>query len=393
MGQGGPPRHPGPALQQPQRHGAREGALRGSPRRGGGGDIEQDRCRRPQADRGRLRGAALGHRRRRGPAARCAHPARAHAQRRRQAGPGNHLQHRRHARAQARRLRCRLRRCRRHRRAPLQDQARASGLHRAARLRRRRQGRTGHDLEQQPGPLHGARHDGPAYRREAERRARDPRRDRRRLRRQDHRLPRAAGADPRAQVRPSGQDGDEPAGGVPRHGADLGIVDDGQGGCHQGRQDHCAEVDDAAAGRRVPRLADPRRRWLLGCALRSRQRAHDRPRHRHQPAQGGRLPGARRADRRVRRRVGARRPGPGSEDGPAGAAPEERRQAGHQSAYGPTFPASATSRRWRPRSAIPTTRRPSSPTRVAASPAASGSTPAANRARRSTSTRTAPSSS
>ena len=61
--------------------------------------------------------------------------------------------------------------------------------------------------------------------REAERRARDPRRDRRRLRRQDHRLPRAAGADPRAQVRPPGEDGDEPPGGVPRHGAHLGIVD------------------------------------------------------------------------------------------------------------------------------------------------------------------------
>ena len=61
----------------------------------------------------------------------------------------------------------------------------------------RQQGRPGHHLEQQPGPLHGARHDGPADRHEAQRRARHPRRDRRRLRRQDHRLSRAAGAGPR----------------------------------------------------------------------------------------------------------------------------------------------------------------------------------------------------
>ncbi len=52
-------------------------------------------------------------------------------------------------------------------------------------------GRQGHDLELQPGPVHGPRHvrlpDGPA----AERHPRHPRRDRRRLRRQDHRLPRS----------------------------------------------------------------------------------------------------------------------------------------------------------------------------------------------------------
>ncbi len=47
-----------------------------------------------------------------------------------------------------------------------------------------------------PRPLHGARHDRPADRHEAQRHPRDPRRDRRRLRRQDHRLPGAAGAGP-----------------------------------------------------------------------------------------------------------------------------------------------------------------------------------------------------
>ena len=60
-----------------------------------------------------------------------------------------------------------------------------------------------HHLEQQPGPLHGARHDGPADRHEAQRHSRHPRRDRRRVRRQDHRLPGAVGAGPGAQVRAS----------------------------------------------------------------------------------------------------------------------------------------------------------------------------------------------
>ena len=61
-----------------------------------------------QADRGRLRGIALGHRRRRGAAAGRAHSARAHAQGRRQAGPGDDIQHRRQARAQAGRRRGRV---------------------------------------------------------------------------------------------------------------------------------------------------------------------------------------------------------------------------------------------------------------------------------------------
>ena len=80
-------------------------------------------------------------------------------------------------------------------RGPLHHQGRAPGLHRAARLRRlddRR--RPGPGLELQPGPLHGphllrqgaaARHLRPAG---------DAGRDRRRLRRQDHGLPRAGGA-------------------------------------------------------------------------------------------------------------------------------------------------------------------------------------------------------
>ncbi len=158
--------------------------------------------------------------------------------------------------------------CRRHHRAQLQDQARAPGLHRAARLpRQHRQGRPLHHLEQQPGPLHGARHDGPADRPEAQSGARDSRRDRRRLRRQDHRLSGAAGHGAGAQVRAPGQDRDEPPGRVPRHGPDLGLVEHGQDRRHQGRQDHRPAGDHAAAGGRLPGLADPRRRRLLRCAL------------------------------------------------------------------------------------------------------------------------------
>ena len=104
VGQAGAPRHPGHALHQPQRDGAREGAVR-RPRGGGGcGHVGKHRGGGPQADRGRLRGPALGHRRRRGAAAGRTHPARAHARRRRQAGSGNDIEHRGHARAQAGRL-------------------------------------------------------------------------------------------------------------------------------------------------------------------------------------------------------------------------------------------------------------------------------------------------
>ena len=147
--------HPGHALDVPQRHGAREGAVpRPSGRRRRRHDAKH-RGRSLQADRGRLRGAALGHRRRRRDEARRAHPARPH-QVRRQA-----LQHRRHARAQAGRRRGRLQGGRRDRRAQLQDRGRAPGLYRAACLPGQRHRRQGHDLELEPGPVHGPRHVAP----------------------------------------------------------------------------------------------------------------------------------------------------------------------------------------------------------------------------------------
>ena len=239
-----------------------------------------------------------------------AHPARGHGEGRRQARARDDIQHRRQARAHAGRRRGGVCRCRSRRRAQLQDQAGAPGLYRAARLpRQRRQERPDHHLEQQPGPLHGARHDGPAHRHQAQRHPRHPCRDRRRFRRQDHRLPGAAGAGAVAQVGPPGEDGDVARGGVPRHGPDVGVVQHSQDRRHQGRQDHRREGDLPPAGRRLPGLAHSRRGRLRALALRPRQRADHRLRHRHQPAQGCGLPRARRADRRLRHGMHARRIG------------------------------------------------------------------------------------
>ena len=107
---------------------------------------------------------------------------------------------------------------RRRRQPQLQDRGHASGLYRAARLPRQcRPGRPGRALGLHPGPLHDPqRLRGPARhgRRQAARHAVG---DRRRLRRQDHRVHRAGRPGAVAQGQPSGEDGDEPRGGVPRH--------------------------------------------------------------------------------------------------------------------------------------------------------------------------------
>ena len=74
-----------------------------------------------------------------------------------------------------------------------------------------------HDLELEPGPVHGARLLRQAARHRHRQYPRDPGRDRRRVRRQDARLSRAGRAGAVEEVRPPGQDRDEPRGGVPRH--------------------------------------------------------------------------------------------------------------------------------------------------------------------------------
>ena len=145
----------------------------------------------------------------------------------------------------------------------------APGLYRAACLpdlgRRRRQD---HDLELEPGPVHGPRHDRLSHRHPAERHPRDPGRDRRRLRRQDHRLSRAARDPACEEVRPSGEDGDDPRGSDAGDGADLGLEEHGEDRRHQGRQDRRRPRHLLSAGRRLAGFADPRRGRLLLCALR-----------------------------------------------------------------------------------------------------------------------------
>ena len=93
----------------------------------------------------------------------------------------------------------------------------APGLYRAACLRRLgRRRRAGHDLEFEPGPVHGARLLRQAARRRHGQYPRDPGRDRRRVRRQDAGLPGAGRAGAVEEGRAPGQDRDEPRGSVPR---------------------------------------------------------------------------------------------------------------------------------------------------------------------------------
>ena len=95
-------------------------------------------------------------------------------------------------------------------------------------------------------------------------------RDRRRLRRQDGRLSRAAGAGPLAQVPPSGQDGDDARGGVPGHRADLGCPGAGEDGRHEGRPDHRGRGRAGLPGGRLPGRAGPAGCDERLCALRHR---------------------------------------------------------------------------------------------------------------------------
>ena len=119
-------RHPGHALDVPQRDGARQGAVPRPPRRRRRRDHGSDRSRSLQADRGRLRGAALGDRDRRCDQARRADPARVQ-QVRRQA-----LQHRRQARESRRATSPKACQGRGRDRAQLHHAPGASGLYRAA---------------------------------------------------------------------------------------------------------------------------------------------------------------------------------------------------------------------------------------------------------------------
>ena len=112
-----------------------------------------------------------------------------------------------------------------------------------------------HDLQLDPGPVHGARLHLAHLRRRDRRHPRDPGRDRRRLRRQDDHLSRAAGLHAVEEIRPAGQDGDEPRGGVPRHRPDLGRGHRGQARRQEGRPHHRRAGRAEIPGRRLPGLA------------------------------------------------------------------------------------------------------------------------------------------
>ena len=217
-----------------------------------------------------------------------ADPARVHAIR------GQAVQHRRQARGQEGRRRRRLQAGRGGHRAQLHDPSGASGLYRAARLpRQRRRRQQDHDLELEPGPVHGARHDGVSDRHSAERHPRHPRRNRRRFWRQDHRLSRAAGDLAGEEIRPAGQDGDDPRGSDAGDRPDLGLEEHGQDRRQKGRHHRRRARHLLSAGRRAAGLADPRRGGLQLFALRYPARAVGGIRRGLQPLQGRGLSRAR----------------------------------------------------------------------------------------------------
>ena len=221
-----------------QHHGAREGALRGPCGGRRGGRQQGHRRRGAVADRGRLRGAAARHRRRRGDEAGCAAAVSRHDHPRYRTAAGA-VQYREAQRVQARRRGGRLRGGRRDRRNVVQDRAGASGLYRAARLRgplrRRRPVRA---LELEPGAFRRPRLHRATARHEGRRPARLSGGDRRRFRRQDRGLCRAGRRHAGAQIRPSREGRDEPRGRVQGHRPDVGLVDDGEDRRQARRHDH-----------------------------------------------------------------------------------------------------------------------------------------------------------
>ena len=219
---------------------------------------------------------------------------------------------------------------------------------------------------------------------------RDPGRDRRRLRRQDDHLSRAGRLHAVEEVGPAGQDRDEPRGGVPGDRADLGRGRRSQARRQEGRPDHRRQGRAQIPGGRVSGFAGPAGLHLRTCGLRPAERRGDRLRRSQQSPQGCRLPGARRADRLVRGRKLRRRAGARARHRPAQDARDQRRQGRHQGRARPDLEQyrlheDGRGRARRTRSSACR----SGPTRAAASPRATGTMPAANRARPATSTRTA----
>ena len=80
-------------------------------------------------------------------------------------------------------------------------------------------------------------------------------RDRRRFRREDSRVPRAARADAVTQVRTPRQDDHVPGGSLPRIRPCAGHLYLGQGRCQEGRSHHCGRGGAEVSGRSVPGIA------------------------------------------------------------------------------------------------------------------------------------------
>ena len=153
-------------------------------------------------------------------------------------------------------------------------------------------------------------------------------RDRRRLRRQDRRLPGAGRGAPEPQVRPAGEDGDAAERGLRGDRPDARLVHAGQAGGEEGRH---ARGRRGLAGLRLRRVSRRRDRPGLHVRLqllRAAPRQGRRLRRLRQQAQDAGLPRPRRDAGRVRLRAGHRRAGREARHRPDRVPPEERRQGG-----------------------------------------------------------------
>ena len=196
-------------------------------------------------------------------------------------------------------------------RAGVHHQAGPPGLHRAPRRRRRHHpGRPVDGVVLVAGPLRHAHHDGQGAGLGAVPPEGHPRRDRRRLRRQDDDLPRAAGRRAVPQVGAAGEAGHEPRRGVPGHRPGVGHPHQGEDGRRQGGQPHRRRDLDGLRGRGVPRLPGRGRRHDGPRPLRHPQLPDRGLRRRRQQAEGGGLPCARRAHGGLRGGERDRRPRP-----------------------------------------------------------------------------------
>ncbi len=253
-----------------------------------------------------------------------------------------------------------------------------SGLHRAACLRRALgAGRPRRGLDDDPGTVRGARRQRGDPRHRCRDDQGDPHRDRRRVRRQDHRVSRTAGARAVAEDEPPGEDGDDARRGVPRDGSDLwheGSREDRREVRRDARRRHRVSV---VRRRRLSRLAVGCRRDVLPRVLPHSQLLHRSQRRRRQQAEGRGVSRARIADGGVRDRIGHRRDRAHARDGSDRAAAQECSRRRRRGTVRAQVRADRIEGRCSRRPGVTRTgRRRSDPIRDAGLPAASGSTPA-----------------